>query len=212
MVSKDCSLIMNKSGRSMAAHTSQDEDNIHANLNYDHRQVEDDNCTLIEDETSSSGSSEEDDEHPEQNGLSESEDDTEQVAKAPMRAGAVMIEGNSLRARLQAFMPGLRDANAELLHRIENGEAVDQTDILDEDEDDDDDDGKEVNAEYVEMNLGLGVLSEQSSQAGEEIKLPKRGCSPDSDVEAENRSFAEILQPQISVIKKAKVVEEMQDK
>ncbi|KAL2438430.1 hypothetical protein ABEF95_010428 [Exophiala dermatitidis] len=88
-------------------------------------------------------------------------------------------ERAGLRSRLQEFLPQLQKANAEL---------ESSNDILDK-RIDHVDDGAE---QYIEMNLGLGVLSEQRPGEDDEVKLePTTDTSSDQgtdeDDEAEQR-------------------------
>jgi len=115
-----------------------------------------------EDETSSSGSDEdeeEDEEEEEQNVYGKSgllsRWSTKQSAAESKKDG-IPTEQNpaparELRDRLSTFLPQMRQANAELEHGN-----VDRLDDVD--------DGHE--GQYIEMNLGLGVLSERKN--GEE--------------------------------------------
>ncbi|EHY52746.1 hypothetical protein ABEF92_002816 [Exophiala dermatitidis] len=88
-------------------------------------------------------------------------------------------ERSGLRSRLQEFLPQLQKANVEL---------ESSSDILDK-RIDHVDDGAE---QYIEMNLGLGVLSEQRPGEDDEVKLePTTDTSSDQgtdeDDEAEQR-------------------------
>ena len=63
---------------------------------------------------------------------------------------------NDLKTRLSAFLPAMQKANADL----ESGDAeVGRLDDLDEDEE-----------QYIEMNLGLGVLEQKERKDGEEVR------------------------------------------
>ncbi|KAG9778831.1 hypothetical protein ABEF93_002754 [Exophiala dermatitidis] len=89
-------------------------------------------------------------------------------------------ERSGLRSRLQEFLPQLQKANADLESSSDN--------ILDK-RIDHVDDGAE---QYIEMNLGLGVLSEQRPGEDDEVKLePTTDTSSDQgtdeDDEAEQR-------------------------
>ncbi|KAJ4503998.1 hypothetical protein HRR83_007700 [Exophiala dermatitidis] len=88
-------------------------------------------------------------------------------------------ERSGLRSRLQEFLPQLQKANVEL---------ESSSDILDK-RIDHVDDGAE---QYIEMNLGLGVLSEQRPGEDDEVRLePTTDTSSDQgtdeDDEAEQR-------------------------
>ncbi len=114
-----------------------------------------------EDETtSSSGSEDSGDDSMADSGVSSSEEEElsgEGSRTTPFTTDAV--QKSNLRSRLQTFLPQLQQANAEL----DSGE--DSHDKrLDEVPD---------NAEhYIEMDLGLGVLSEQEDEAGE-VRIPQ---------------------------------------
>ncbi|KAJ5727788.1 hypothetical protein N7493_005608 [Penicillium malachiteum] len=95
------------------------------------------------------------------------------------------MEGNSeLLARLSAFLPKMKSANEDLEKQIAEGKGKDV--VLDEV-----DDGKD----YIEMNLGLGVLEEKRGDNGDSsgsdedgegmdgIESDKRGdMADDSDI------------------------------
>jgi len=127
---------------------------------------------VLDDETSSSGSS------------SSSEDDFEEEEpenQAPHYAEGNntdtldshdMNRGSDLRSRLQAFLPKLEQANAEL----EDIEDIDQRRI---------DDVPEDEERYIEMNLELGVLSElkEGHEAGN-LRFRESSGDEDNDIVA----------------------------
>ncbi|KAJ5658412.1 uncharacterized protein N7484_002061 [Penicillium longicatenatum] len=116
------------------------------------------------DPTSSSGSSEESDSE-------DSEDENESIHHEPKATSANKssipnvsgrpkpqihkMQGNSeLLARLSAFLPQMKSANEELEKDIAAGK-----DVVMDDEDE--------NKDYIEMNLGLGVLEEKRDNGGD---------------------------------------------
>ncbi|KAJ5091650.1 hypothetical protein NUU61_006520, partial [Penicillium alfredii] len=74
-------------------------------------------------------------------------------------------QDSGLLSRLSTFLPKMKDANESLQREIEAGRAGDvvmdsvgkEGETEDEDEDENENDGKQ----YIEMNLGLGVLEEK---------------------------------------------------
>lgn len=165
-----------------------------------------DHVVLTEDYTSSSGSS------SEQNTEDESDELTEQDQNPSMRADLVSTGSDELKARLHAILPAIQHANADLFQRIDSGTDVDRTDVVnthgDEECEDEDEDEK---IEYVEMNLALGVLSEQSEQDSQDIRMPKRAWSSDSSTDIDTESVLHNLQGRPSRAKKKRVVEELDD-
>lgn len=160
---------------------------------------------VSEDYTSSSGSSSEDDtEH-------DSDDSVDQLTNSPMRADLVTTGSDDLKARVRAILPAMQHANASLLERINNGACVERTDIVDDGDNEYEEPEEELEGEYVEMDLALGVLSEQSDGDGEEIKLPKRELSLDGNSDVDGVGVLENLQGRTSRAKKRKVVEELAD-
>ncbi|KAI5287189.1 hypothetical protein KEM54_006180 [Ascosphaera aggregata] len=65
------------------------------------------------------------------------------------------IATNSLRERLSAFLPALKAANEELQGK------EDDKDMRVEIDEDDQEEGEKNRGQYIEMNLGLGVLKQQ---------------------------------------------------
>ncbi|PGH33115.1 hypothetical protein GX50_04099 [[Emmonsia] crescens] len=76
------------------------------------------------------------------------------------------FNGSTLRNRLTSFLPELRAANEDLEKEIAAGNVAGVE--LDHSED------AEVDGEYIEMNLGLGVLEEQGDDTGSDT-------SPDNE-------------------------------
>ncbi|EKV06778.1 hypothetical protein Pdw03_3766 [Penicillium digitatum] len=122
------------------------------------------------DPTSSSGSSSEDDSESEKedeqhsnreiNGTGESATEahaSDPCSSLPHIAGRPKprihrMKGDSeLLSRLNAFLPKMKNANEDLQRQIEAGEAEDL--VLDN--------ADETGEQYIEMNLGLGVLEER---------------------------------------------------
>ncbi|KAJ5902082.1 hypothetical protein N7495_002610 [Penicillium taxi] len=151
-----------------------------------------------DDFTSSSGSSSESDSEKssddEEDNSKHEESLTNSTAKSsipsvPARRKPVIRKMNTnkdLMSRLSAFLPEMKNANEELEKEIAAGRGKDL--VLD---DADDADGKE----YIEMNLGLGVLEEKKKddktnfwsnvESDDEIstELKKKSeLKPDSDV------------------------------
>lgn len=165
----------------------------------------DEDSVVSEDYTSSSGSSSEDDtEH-------DSDDSVDQLTNVPMRADLVTTGSDDLKARIHAILPAMQHANASLLERINNGAGVERTDIVDDGDNECEVPEEELEGEYVEMNLALGVLSEQSDEDGKEIKLPKRELSSDCNSDVDGVGVLENLQGRTSRAKRRKVVEELAD-
>ncbi|KAJ5728955.1 uncharacterized protein N7483_003463 [Penicillium malachiteum] len=121
------------------------------------------------DYTSSSGSScdssSEDDSSEDENGSIHHENRTSSSATSSSiphvhgrpKPRIRKMEGNSeLLARLSAFLPKMKSANEDLEKEIAEGRGKDV--VLDEV-----DDGKD----YIEMNLGLGVLEEKRGENGD---------------------------------------------
>lgn len=161
--------------------------------------------SIGEDCTSSSGSSSEDDTGD------ESDDSVDQLTNVPIRADLVTTGSDDLKARIHAILPAMQHANASLLERINNGAGVERTDIVDDGDNECEEPEEELEGEHVEMDLALGVLSEQSDEDGEEIKLPKRELSPDGNSDLDGLGVLENLQGRTSRAKKRKVVEELAD-
>ena len=114
------------------------------------------------DETSSSGSSSiEEDEVS-----SEAEDEPElsNVVGSPLKGEAQAKVSSDLNDRLSAFLPALREANTKL----ESGE-VDRLDNVGEHEE-----------QYIEMNLGLGVLEQKERKDGEEVRYAESSSDEDA--------------------------------
>jgi hypothetical protein len=121
-----------------------------------------------DDYTSSSGSSltssdEEDDDDDDTNGEIARESglsgDSDQITSLPARKMPNIRRFNnpsSLLSKLSAFLPQMKSANEDLEKEIAAGRSKDiQLDA----EDDEDDEHR--NGQYIEMNLGLGVLEEK---------------------------------------------------
>ncbi|KAJ9496617.1 hypothetical protein LTR99_004941 [Exophiala xenobiotica] len=123
-----------------------------------------DSDTVNEDETSSSGSSEyETTPEAEVEQADESEDEG---TVASTGAAAPVFAGGDLQSRLQAFLPQLERANAELTTTADAlGRRVDH---VDDDEE-----------HYIEMDLGLGVLSERRKRREGEIRVDREDSSSD---------------------------------
>ncbi|OJD10800.1 hypothetical protein AJ78_08285 [Emergomyces pasteurianus Ep9510] len=68
------------------------------------------------------------------------------------------LNGSTLRSRLTSFLPQLRVANENLEKEIAAGNAAGVE--LSQSED------TEIDGQYIEMNLGLGVLEEQRGESG----------------------------------------------
>ncbi|KIW60085.1 hypothetical protein PV05_00330 [Exophiala xenobiotica] len=124
-----------------------------------------DSDTVNEDETSSSGSSEyETTSEAEEMEQADGSEDERMVASSG--GPTPVFAGGDLRSRLQAFLPQLQRANAEL----EASEDVParRIDHVDDDEE-----------HYIEMNLGLGVLSERKNREDGEIRVDGENSSSD---------------------------------
>jgi hypothetical protein len=125
-----------------------------------------------EDETTtSSGSDDSEDDEPsevessdEKEGVHDEEASAQQLARAP-------APEPDLKSRLQAFLPQLQQANSELESL---GASHDRR--IDQISDDAD--------QYIEMDLGLGVLAEQEGET-EEIKIPRAQGKGDDASDAE---------------------------
>lgn len=173
-----------------------------ATLDDSNQEYDKDHIILTQDYTSSSGSS------SEQNTEDESDELTEQAQSPSMRAHLVSTGSDELKARLHAILPAIQHANADLFQRIDSGTDVDRTDVVDTHGDEECEDEK---TEYVEMNLALGVLSEQSEQDSQDIRMPKRAWSSDSSTDIHTESVLHNLQGRPSRAKKKRVVEELDD-
>ncbi|KAL4875364.1 hypothetical protein BJY04DRAFT_165538 [Aspergillus karnatakaensis] len=146
---------------------------------------DDDDDDDDDDYTSSSGSSlsssddeDEDDNHSENaenlNGLSGS---SEEVTSLPARRKPHIRRINqepSLFSRLSAFLPQMKTANDDLQREIDAGRGKDIRLDNDEEEGDSHDDEE---GQYIEMNLGLGVLEEKRP---DDERNPLEGDSKDS--------------------------------
>ncbi|PYI08633.1 hypothetical protein BO78DRAFT_459710 [Aspergillus sclerotiicarbonarius CBS 121057] len=111
-----------------------------------------------DDYTSSSGSSDsesDEDDEPNTNGNPESKPPSDDIPRIPSipKPRIHRIEKNpDLLSRLSSFLPQMKTANEHLEQEIAAGRAKDvQMDDLDDDEE----------GQYIEMNLGLGVLEEK---------------------------------------------------
>jgi hypothetical protein len=128
----------------------------------------------VEDEdetTTSSGSDDSEDDEPseaessdEKEGVHDGEARAQQLARGP-------APEPDLKSRLQAFLPQLQQANSELESL---GASHDRR--IDQISDDAD--------QYIEMDLGLGVLAEQEGET-EEIKIPRAQGKGDETSDAE---------------------------
>ncbi|EEA23176.1 hypothetical protein TMatcc_002036 [Talaromyces marneffei ATCC 18224] len=138
------------------------------NINDEEEEEEEDD----DDYTSSSGISssdedddeeEEDDDEDENNPHSE-RDNKETIPYIPGRPKPqISLPPNSdLLARVSSFLPQLQAANADIEQRLAKGESLEDM-ILDDVKDNEaEEDGEEGGGkEYIEMNLGLGVLKEK---------------------------------------------------
>lgn len=101
------------------------------------------------------------------------------AAASPQSTSSLPPNGDrsDLKSRLQSFLPRLQKANVEL---------ETSTDILERRVDYVTDDAQQ----YIEMNLGLGVLSEQRPGEDDEVRLDRS-----SSEEAEDRADDEDLEP-----------------
>ncbi|KAL2438448.1 hypothetical protein ABEF95_009144 [Exophiala dermatitidis] len=138
-----------------------------------------------EETTSSSGSDESDeDEHSEgedsdEENASSDDLDSSLLSQGPLQRPTALPpigERSGLKSRLQEFLPQLQKANADL---------GSSSDLLDK-RIDHVDDGAE---QYIEMNLGLGVLSEQQPGKDDEVRLePTTDTTTDEGSGAEQRT------------------------
>ncbi|KKZ62740.1 hypothetical protein EMCG_00326 [[Emmonsia] crescens] len=136
----------------------------------------------FDDETSSSGESESSisSSSSSSSSGSESESESNDIANKSGASDVVSVphrpphlkpsigrfNGSTLRNRLTSFLPELRAANEDLEKDIAAGNVAGVE--LDHSED------AEVDGEYIEMNLGLGVLEEQGDDTGSDT-------SPDNE-------------------------------
>ncbi|KAF9885103.1 hypothetical protein FE257_000743 [Aspergillus nanangensis] len=96
-----------------------------------------------------------------------------------------MGNDNGLLSRLSAFLPKMKTANDELQREIDAGRAKDI--ILDDMDDADDDD--QVEGQYIEMNLGLGVLEEkQDNETLSKNKGSNEGRGAEGPAESSHQS------------------------
>jgi hypothetical protein len=124
-----------------------------------------DSDTVNEDETSSSGSSEHET-TPEAEEVEQADESEDEGTVASTGAAAPVFAGGDLQSRLQAFLPQLERANAELTATADAlGRRVDH---VDDDEE-----------HYIEMDLGLGVLSERRNGRDGEIRVDSEDSSSD---------------------------------
>lgn len=164
------------------------------------RMIQDD--VDVDDETSSSGSSSDGDDDFEEDQESyqsggNSKDNLEEVkATSPSRQTSkfstkpTLGQTSDLQSRLQAFLPKLEKANAEL----ENTDDIKQRRIDDVAEDDE---------HYIEMNLQLGVLSERKTGDRDgKLKFRESGSEgEDEDDDDDDDVDASIDQGVISTLK-----------
>ncbi|EFR00350.1 hypothetical protein MGYG_03352 [Nannizzia gypsea CBS 118893] len=113
------------------------------------------------DPTSSSGSSDSDSDFNEGENSDEGQSDDDermedQPRSIPSRPSATLPNNAALRARLANFLPSLKAANEDLEREIAAGKSMTL-------EVDNEDGGQ---GQYIEMNLGLGVLQEKGEEDG----------------------------------------------
>ncbi|KAL5342319.1 hypothetical protein BJX70DRAFT_316613 [Aspergillus crustosus] len=142
---------------------------VNANASIDGDDDDDDDDDDDHDYTSSSGSSisssddedeDEDDNHSEnaENPTSGLNGDNEEITSLPTRRKPHirrLDKEPGLLSRLSAFLPQMKTANEDLQKEIDAGRAKDIR--LDEEEE------SHGDGQYIEMNLGLGVLEEKRS-------------------------------------------------
>ena len=131
-----------------------------------------------EDETSSSGTSSSESEGPEQSSDCEDISDEASSSEGEESSNAHSIknpmsiitpkEASNLQTRLKSFLPKIQYANTELVDA--DGILKHQIDHVSDDE-----------KHYIEMNLGLGVLSEQQTVSEEEIQYQEPTADDDDD-------------------------------
>ncbi|KAL4978354.1 hypothetical protein BDW66DRAFT_18575 [Aspergillus desertorum] len=141
-----------------------------------------------DDYTSSSGSSlsssddEDDDDDAQSEPISGIDKANERITSLPARRRPNIrrIEQEpSLLSRLSAFLPQMKSANEDLEREIAAGRGKDIR--LDDDVDEESDRQRE--GQYIEMNLGLGVLEEKRPGDEEERDASEsRGQSEDTDL------------------------------
>ncbi|KKY19372.1 hypothetical protein UCRPC4_g04532 [Phaeomoniella chlamydospora] len=134
-----------------------------------------------DDETSSSGASsinEDRSDDDSEDGLSTSSEQVVHLSPATSKPGIRPLPQSDLRSRLSSFLPQLRDANAAW----ERGEAVPRLDHVPDDEEN-----------YIEMNLGLGVLK-QVKEPSDGIKTTLTDDDSSSDAESEGSELEDAVQ------------------
>ncbi|KAF3403240.1 hypothetical protein DPV78_003908 [Talaromyces pinophilus] len=160
----------------------------------DHDEEEDDDYTSSS--GSSSSSSDEDEDEVDEGDDVEEENNTHTQSSLSKTETITYIPGrpkpqislppnsSDLLSRISSFLPQLQAANADIEQRLAKGESLEDL-ILDDVKDAETEDGEE-GKEYIEMNLGLGVLKEKKRkrQPGD-ISLGDESSS-DSDNDEEN--------------------------
>lgn len=124
-----------------------------------------------EEEQSSTETDDSDEETSEEDGTDEGGGSALNPTLPDRQPSALLAAGSTdLRSRLQTFLPLLQRANAEL---GDSDNLVDKrVDHVSEDEE-----------HYIEMNLGLGVLSERKRRAEDEVRLEDSDTVDDEDDE-----------------------------
>ncbi|EED14863.1 conserved hypothetical protein [Talaromyces stipitatus ATCC 10500] len=145
-----------------------------------------------EDYTSSSGtssSSSEEDESEDEEEKNHNDTNKENISYIPGRPKPQimrppsLLQNSDLLSRISSFLPQLQAANADIEQRLASGETLDDM-ILDNVKDDEDGGGRE----YIEMNLGLGVLKEKRKKRRVSIDLGGESTSDSSAGEEEESS------------------------
>lgn len=146
-----------------------------------------------DDETSSSGSSsDETDSDEDGDGANKTETP---VPSLPSNVLNIATSPTDLKSRLVSFIPQLQQANAEL--ETDPDAATKQIDNVDDDEE-----------QYIEMALGLGVLTEKP--AAKDASGVRTTRSEESDVSDINTSASEdeagTINTQVSIVDKLKKI------
>jgi hypothetical protein len=138
-----------------------------------------DEATSRDDETSSSGSSSDETESDEIDS-DEDEEGTDlnqpSIATPPSCLPVTTTSSTDLKSRLTSFIPQLQQANAELA--TDPNVATKRVDAVDDEEE-----------QYIEMNLGLGVL--KAKPMTEEAATLKTTVSEDSESSDDSASVSE---------------------
>ncbi|BDD59714.1 hypothetical protein MAP00_004908 [Monascus purpureus] len=138
---------------------------------------EEETSSLGEDETSSDSSSSEsdgNDDADEDNGAESAETPIPYVPGRPKPRIYRVNQDSDILSRVSSFLPKLRSANEALQREIDAGRAKDvKLDEVDGDEE----------GQYIEMNLGLGVLEEKRDD--NETDTSEEDATSDTDVKGE---------------------------